>query len=174
MRARKIVIVGNGMVGHYYAEKLAALPGPFEITVIGAETRPAYDRVHLSEIFAGKNPEDLALASRERYQALGIQAIFGEAVVAIDREAKAVTTALGRRFAYDKLVLATGSYPFVPPIPGADRPECLVYRTIDDLGLIRVQAQASRSAAACSGSNAPTRSGISASTPTWSNSPPAS
>ena len=77
--------------------------------------------------------------------------IFGEAVVAIDREAKAVTTALGWRFDYDKLVLATGSYPFVPPIPGADRPECLVYRTIDDLGLIRVQAQASRSAAVIGG-----------------------
>ncbi|MCC6301221.1 MAG: nitrite reductase large subunit [Gammaproteobacteria bacterium] len=151
MQARKIVIVGNGMVGHYYAEKLAALPGPFEITVIGAEPRPAYDRVHLSEIFAGKKPEDLALASRARYRALGIQAILGEAVVAIDRGAKTVTTALGRRFAYDTLVLATGSYPYVPPIPGADRPECLVYRTIDDLGLIRVQAQASRSAAVIGG-----------------------
>lgn len=151
MQARKIVIVGNGMVGHYYAEKAAALPGPFEITVIGAEPRPAYDRVHLSEIFAGKRPEDLALASRERYRALGIQAIFGEAVVAIDRGAKTVATALGRRFAYDTLVLATGSYPYVPPIPGADRPECLVYRTIDDLGLIRVQAQTSRSAAVIGG-----------------------
>ncbi len=141
MRARKIVVVGNGMVGHYYADALARQQAGHEITVIGAEPRPAYDRVHLSEVFSGKNPEDLALTTREQYKALGIAAHFGDEVVSIDRAGKAVVTALGRRFAYDKLVLATGSYPFVPPVPGADLPHCLTYRTIDDLGAIRASAR---------------------------------
>ncbi len=141
MRARKIVVVGNGMVGHYYADALARQQAGHEITVIGAEPRPAYDRVHLSEVFSGKNPEDLALTTREQYKALGIAAHFGDEVVSIDRTTKEVVTALGRRFAYDKLVLATGSYPFVPPVPGADLPHCLTYRTIDDLGAIRASAR---------------------------------
>ncbi|MEX2130690.1 MAG: FAD-dependent oxidoreductase, partial [Pseudohongiellaceae bacterium] len=115
---KKIVVVGNGMVGHYFVEKLAQLKLPLDITVIGAEPRPAYDRVHLSELFNGRNPEDLALTTREHYQALGITASFGDEVVSIDRDARQVVTGLGRRFDYDKLVLATGSWPFVPPIPG--------------------------------------------------------
>ncbi len=141
MKARKIVVVGNGMVGHYYADALARQQAGHAITVIGAEPRPAYDRVHLSEVFSGKNPEDLALATREQYKALGIAAHFGDEVVSIERTTKEVVTALGRRFAYDKLVLATGSYPFVPPVPGADQPHCLTYRTIDDLGAIRASAK---------------------------------
>jgi len=141
MKAKKIVVVGNGMVGHYYVEKLAAMGAGHEITVIGAEPRPAYDRVHLSEVFSGKSPEDLALTTREHYKEIGVKAHFGDAVATIDREHKEVVTELGRRFSYDKLVLATGSYPFVPPVPGADRKGCLTYRTIDDLGAIRAQAE---------------------------------
>lgn len=147
----KVVVVGNGMVGHYYVEKLAKMSDLFEITVIGAETRPAYDRVHLSEIFAGKKPEDLALASREEYEELGVKAIFGDEVVSIDRQNKTVRTATNRSFDYDKLVLATGSYPFVPPIPGSDHKLCLVYRTIDDLGMIKAKAQQARSAVVVGG-----------------------
>ncbi len=141
MNTKKIVVVGNGMVGHYYVEKMAALEQAFEITVIGAEPRPAYDRVHLSEVFSGKDPEDLALTTREHYKQIGVQAHFGDAVVSIDRENKEVITELGRHFAYDKLILATGSYPFVPPVPGSDAKACLTYRTIDDLGAIRAQAR---------------------------------
>jgi len=146
-----VLVVGNGMVGHYYADKLAGLGGPFRVTVLGAETRPAYDRVHLSELFAGKKPEDLALTSAEEYEAKGIEAHFGEAAVSIDREAQIVTTSKNRKFRYDKLVLATGSYPFVPPIPGADHQACLVYRTIDDLGRIRAEAQFARKAVVIGG-----------------------
>ena len=141
MKAKKIVVVGNGMVGHYYVEKLAAMAAGHEITVIGAEPRPAYDRVHLSEVFSGKNPEDLALTTREHYKEIGVKAHFGDAVATINRDTKEVVTELGRHFAYDKLILATGSYPFVPPVPGADAKACLTYRTIDDLGAIRAQAQ---------------------------------
>ena len=135
-----VVVIGNGMVGHHYVEQLAASPIDTQITVIGGETRPAYDRVHLSEYFAGRSPEDLALTSREHYIEIGVEAHFGDPVVRIDRHNKNVITQAGRQFSYDKLVLATGSYPFVPSVPGRDHDSCLVYRTIDDLGSIKAQA----------------------------------
>ena len=128
------------MVGHHYVEQLAASPIDTQITVIGGETRPAYDRVHLSEYFAGRSPEDLALTSREHYIEIGVEAHFGDPVFRIDRHNKNVITQAGRQFSYDKLVLATGSYPFVPSVPGRDHDSCLVYRTIDDLGSIKAQA----------------------------------
>jgi len=136
----KVVVVGNGMVGHHYVEQLVASPIEAQITIIGGETRPAYDRVHLSEYFAGRTPEDLALTTREHYVEIGVDAHFGDPVVSIDRDSKTVVTESGRSFAYDKLVLATGSYPFVPPVPGNEQDPCMVYRTIDDLGNIKAQA----------------------------------
>ena len=135
-----VVVIGNGMVGHHYVEQLVASPIVARITVIGGETRPAYDRVHLSEYFAGRSPEDLALTTREHYIEIGVEAHFGDPVDRIDRHNKTVITQTGRQFSYDKLVLATGSYPFVPSVPGRDHNSCLVYRTIDDLGSIKVQA----------------------------------
>ena len=140
----KVVVVGNGMVGHHYVEQLVASPVEAEITVIGGETRPAYDRVHLSEFFAGRSPEDLALTTREHYIEIGVEAHFGDPVVSIDRDNKTVITETGRSFGYDKLVLATGSYPFVPSVPGNDQDPCVVYRTIDDLGAIKAQANEAR------------------------------
>ena len=138
---QKILVVGNGMVGHHYVDQLLQKKLDVEITVIGAEPRPAYDRVHLSEFFAGKKPEELALTTREFYQSSGVKAYFGDAVKQILREEKAVVTEAGRKFFYDKLVLATGSYPFVPPIPGSGHERCLTYRTIDDLGAIKHAAK---------------------------------
>ncbi|MDC3261214.1 nitrite reductase large subunit NirB [bacterium] len=136
----KVVVVGNGMVGHHYVEQLVASDVEAQITVIGGETRPAYDRVHLSEFFAGRSPEDLALTTRDHYRELGVEAHFGDMVASIDRDTKILTTESGKQFAYDKLVLATGSYPFVPPVKGNDLEPCTVYRTIDDLGTIQAQA----------------------------------
>ncbi len=139
--AQKLVVVGNGMVGHHFVEQMVnAKTDAWKITLIGAEPRPAYDRVHLSDVFAGKEPNELALATREYYANANIDAIFGDGVVAIDRARKKVVTGGGREFSYDKLVLATGSYPFVPPVPGADNKLCFVYRTIDDLGAIKAAA----------------------------------
>ena len=140
----KIVVVGNGMVGHHYVEQLAAADVEAHITVIGGENRPAYDRVHLSELFSGRTQEDLALTTQEHYQELGVEAHFGDAVASIDRDKKTVRTINGKQFAYDKLVLATGSYPFVPPVKGNDHESCLVYRTIDDLDNIQTQAKGSK------------------------------
>ena len=136
-----VVVIGNGMVGHHYIEQLVNSDIDAKITLIGGEPRPAYDRVHLSEFFAGRSPEDLALTTREHYAELGVDAFFGDPVERIDRDNKTVTTNCGRTFVYEKLVLATGSYPFVPPIPGSDHQACAVYRTIDDLGNIQAQSK---------------------------------
>ncbi|PHQ55304.1 MAG: hypothetical protein COA29_05315, partial [Porticoccus sp.] len=74
----KIVVIGNGMVGHHYVEQLAGSGVTAKITVLGAEPRPAYDRVHLSEYFAGRKPEELALTTREHYKSIGVDAYFGD------------------------------------------------------------------------------------------------
>jgi len=140
----EIVVVGNGMVGHHFVEALVQSGADVRITVIGEEPRPAYDRVHLSDVFAGREPADLALATRETYVNWGVLAHFGDPVIRIERGNKRVLTEGGRSFAYDKLVLATGSYPFVPPVPGHEHERCLTYRTIDDLGEIRAKAKGSR------------------------------
>ena len=128
---REVVVVGNGMVGHRFVELAAAIPG-VAITVLGEEPRAAYDRVHLSNYFAGTSASDLALPAAPSMATVCV----GERVTAIDRESKTVRTDRGRRIGYDTLVLATGSYPFVPPIDGRDRPHCHVYRTIEDLDAI--------------------------------------
>ena len=140
MSKLKVLVIGNGMVGHHYVDTLAAAGIDVDITVLGAEPRPAYDRVHLSEVFDGREPEDLALATREYYKELDVDAIFGDEVVSINRDEKTVQTTSGRSFGYDKLVMATGSYPFVPPIPGHEQEHCLTYRTIDDLAKIKASA----------------------------------
>lgn len=141
MNRINVVVVGNGMVGHHYVETLATSDIPANITVIGGETRPAYDRVHLSEVFDGKEPSDLAMTTKEHYKELGVKAHFGDFVATIDRESKKVITQGGQEFSYDKLVLATGSYPFIPPVPGHEQAHCLAYRTIDDLAEIKASAK---------------------------------
>jgi len=141
MNTVNVVVVGNGMVGHHYVETLANSDIDAKITVIGGETRPAYDRVHLSKVFDGKEPFDLAMTTREHYHELGVDAHFGDFVSSINRDVKTVTTDTGRVFSYDKLVLATGSYPFIPPVPGHDLKHCLAYRTIDDLAEIKASAK---------------------------------
>jgi nitrite reductase (NADH) large subunit len=144
VNGRRIVVVGNGMVGHHFVETLVNKGLDFHVTVIGEEPRPAYDRVHLSDVFAGREPADLAMATRETYRDWGVDAHFGDPVIRIERGHKEVVTETGRRFSFDKLILATGSYPFVPPVPGANNARCLTYRTIDDLGEIRAKAKGSR------------------------------
>ncbi|WNC68195.1 nitrite reductase large subunit NirB [Thalassotalea nanhaiensis] len=136
---QNIVVVGNGMVGHHFVEQLSQNSN-YNITVLSAESRLAYDRVHLSEYFSGKTADDLALTTPEVYQQLGVNFYLDAKVTTIDKSRKVVTTEQGESYSYDKLVLATGSYPFVPPIPGKEREHCLVYRTIDDLDAIQASA----------------------------------
>ena len=131
---QNIVVIGNGMVGHKFLESLVAMDPSqnFNITVLCEEPRAAYDRVYLSSYFAGKTAEDLSLVSEGFFEKNKIDIKLNCKAQSIDRSAKTVTTEAGETVAYDKLVLATGSFPFVPPVPGHDRDHCPVYRTIED------------------------------------------
>ncbi len=130
----KIAVIGHGMVGHKFLEQLDELGlADVEVTVLCEEPRPAYDRVHLSEFFAGKTAEDLSLVEPGFFERTGFTLRLTARAVAVERRANTVTTADGEVVHYDKLVLATGSSPFVPPVPGRDRANCFVYRTIEDL-----------------------------------------
>src|SRR5215831_18775265 len=137
--ARTVVVVGNGMVGHRFCDSLATRDssGRYRIVCFGDEPRTAYDRVHMSGLFAGSTPESLALADADWYAARGIALHVGERVTAIDRVKRTITSQRGRTLRYDVLVLATGSAPFVPPLPGIDLDGVFTYRTIDDVERIR-------------------------------------
>jgi nitrite reductase (NADH) large subunit len=141
---QKLVVVGNGMVGQRLLERIVAERGEFDVTVLCEEPRAAYDRVQLSSFFSGKTATDLSLVAQDFFARNNIQVHFANRAVAIDRSAQRITTVQGEVIGYDKLVLATGSYPFVPPVPGRDRTACFVYRTIEDLEAIRAAAANSK------------------------------
>ncbi len=138
---KRIIVVGNGMVGYKFCEKLRNRTPDHEIVVYGEEPRPAYDRVHLSSYFSGSTADDLLLAPAQWYRENGIQLHTGELVVEIDRDKKQVRTHTGRTDHYDYLVLATGASAFVPAIEGVDRNGVFVYRTIEDLNQIEGYAR---------------------------------
>ncbi len=150
---KKLIVIGNGMVGHRFCEKMAARKATdhFEILVFGDEPRPAYDRVHLSEFFQTGSADSLSLASHEWYTTHGMELRTGTRIARIDPQTRQVFDAGGQAFAYEVLVLATGSRPFVPPLPGAERTGVFVYRTIEDLVAIREYAGRSRTAAVIGG-----------------------
>jgi nitrite reductase (NADH) large subunit len=142
----RLVVVGNGMVGHRFLEMVrdrAAATGraPFQVTVIGEEPRLAYDRVGLSAFFDGKTADELSLARPGDYEAAGFAVRLSARARRIDRERRVVEID-GGEVPYDRLVLATGSSAFVPPVPGRDLPGCFVYRTIEDLEAISAWAAA--------------------------------
>lgn len=140
MQKPTIVVVGNGMVGYKFCEKLVAKTSAFRIIVFGEESRAAYDRVHLSEYFNGKSAADLSLSTEAWYTEHDIVLHLGNPVQEINRSTKTVHALLGDTFEYDYLVLATGSSAFVPDIPGVEKDGVFVYRTIDDLELIKAYA----------------------------------
>ncbi|MFI9400943.1 nitrite reductase large subunit NirB [Nocardia sp. NPDC052316] len=138
------VVVGHGMVGHRFVEALRSRDeaGQWQVVVLSEERLPAYDRVGLSTYVGAWDTAALALPGNEYDGDALVELRLGQRAESIDRDARKVTTSAGDTIAYDALVLATGSYPFVPPVPGHDRPECFVYRTIDDLDGIRAAAEA--------------------------------
>ncbi len=140
----KLIVIGHGMVGQRFLEELVEATQRFHVTVLGEEPRAAYDRVHLSEFFAGKTAQDLSMVPDGFMQKHGIALRLSERAVAIDRDRKEVLTSSGVRLPYDTLIIATGSYPFVPPVPGRDRAGCHVYRTLDDLEAIRTGASGAK------------------------------
>jgi len=130
----KVIVIGHGMVGHKLVEALAETGlDSLDVTILCEEPRAAYDRVHLSEFFAGKSADDLSLVTPGFFERDNVLLKLNTRAVSIDRSAKTVTVVSGETLPYDKLVMATGSYPFVPPLPGKDRKDCFVYRTIEDL-----------------------------------------
>ncbi|WP_247660869.1 nitrite reductase large subunit NirB [Ideonella alba] len=145
-----LVVAGNGMVGHRFVEELLQripdLPAAgLQVTVLGEEPRAAYDRVHLSEFFAGRSADDLSLVTPGFYERPGLTLRLGARVASIERRERTLRLADGEQLHYDQLVLATGSVPFVPPIPGRDRDHCHVYRTIEDLQAMQASGAVSSS-----------------------------
>ncbi|MEV6009580.1 nitrite reductase large subunit NirB [Streptomyces sp. NPDC051976] len=141
-----IVLVGHGMVGQRFLEALAdrGVTEWSRVVVLCEEPRPAYDRVHLTSYFSeGASPEDLSMVEDGFMAKHGIELHVGDPAVAVDRAARTVTARSGLTVGYDTLVLATGSYPFVPPVPGKDAEGCFVYRTIEDVLAIEAYAKGS-------------------------------
>jgi nitrite reductase (NADH) large subunit len=142
--APTIVLVGHGMVGQRFLEALAdrGVTERARVVVLCEEPRPAYDRVHLSTYFTeGATPEDLSMVDPGFLGKHGIDLRTGDPAVSVDRRARTVTARSGLTIRYDTLVLATGSYPFVPPVPGRDAEGCFVYRTIEDVLAIEAYAR---------------------------------
>ncbi|MCP5535485.1 MAG: nitrite reductase large subunit [Akkermansiaceae bacterium] len=149
----RIVVIGNGMVGYKFCERLADkdTTKAFQIVTFCEEPRIAYDRVHLSDYFAGKSAEDLSMAALDWYQEREIEIHVGDKIVSINRAAKTVTSAKGLTVGYDKIVMATGSDAFVPPVPGVNKDGVFVYRTIEDLEAITAYAKQSKRCAVIGG-----------------------
>ncbi|GAA1926210.1 nitrite reductase large subunit NirB [Streptomyces sodiiphilus] len=141
-----IVLVGHGMVGQRFLEELAGreVTERARVIVLCEEPRPAYDRVQLTSYFSGTGPDELSVVPDGFMARHGIELHVGDPAVSVDREAGTVTSRAGHVIRYDTLVLATGSYPFVPPVPGKDSTGCFVYRTVEDLLAIEEYAAGCR------------------------------
>src|SRR5215510_14686010 len=137
-----IVVIGNGMVGHRFCEKLIEFDSAhqYRIVTFCEEPRAAYDRVGLTSFCAHRDAEQLMLARLEWYRDSGIELHIGDRAAKIDRKKQVVHSEKGRSVHYDHIVLATGSYPFVPSAPGMTNRGVFVYRTIDDLQRIMAYA----------------------------------
>src|SRR6201998_3730730 len=141
--ARHVIVVWHDMGGHRLVEALRArdTEGFWRITVLAEEANAAYDRVGLTSYTESWDRDLLALPGNDYAGDERVRLLLNMRVAEIDRATKSVVTADGQRHSYDALVLATGSYAFVPPVPGHDLPSCHVYRTLDDLDAIRAGAQ---------------------------------
>lgn len=150
---KTIVVIGNGMVGLRFCEKLVEFDTAknFRIVTFCEEPRAAYDRVGLTSFFAHRDAQKLMLARMEWYRNNGVEIHLGDRACDIDREAKVVRSNKGVELSYDSVVIATGSYPFVPPIPGVDKKGVFVYRTIEDLEHIIAYSKKSKRCAVIGG-----------------------
>ncbi|MFN7090996.1 nitrite reductase large subunit NirB [Allorhizobium sp. NPDC080224] len=133
--AEKLVIIGNGMApGRMLEELFERAPGLYDVTIFNAEPRVNYDRIMLSPVLSGEKAyEDIVIHDDAWYAAHGVTLHKGAKVTEIDRQTKTVTSANGITVSYDKLVIATGSLPFIIPVPGHQLPGVLAYRDLDDV-----------------------------------------
>ncbi|EFH31631.1 nitrite reductase large subunit NirB [Streptomyces pristinaespiralis] len=148
-----IVVVGHGMVGQRFLEALAerGVTERARVVVLCEEPRPAYDRVRLTSYFSGNTPDDLSMVADGFMAEHGIELHLDDPAETIDTTTRTVTSRAGLTLTYDTLVLATGSYPFVPPVPGKNAEGCFVYRTIEDLLAIEEYAKTARVGAVVGG-----------------------
>ncbi|MDT0214645.1 nitrite reductase large subunit NirB [Rothia sp. ARF10] len=143
---KQLVVVGGGMVARRLVDALRSRDesGQWAVTILGEEPRAPYDRVALTSYFTGRHPEDLALGSQDLWDDSLVTLRRGVRADSIDRDARTVTTNGGAVVPYDALVLATGSYAAVPPVPGNDLRGAFVYRTIDDVADLRAHVERRR------------------------------
>ncbi|WP_254926702.1 NAD(P)/FAD-dependent oxidoreductase [Janthinobacterium sp. PC23-8] len=148
-----LVVVGNGMAGMRTVEELLKLaPDLYDITVFGAEPHGNYNRILLSPVLAGeKTVDDIMLHTRQWYVQHGITLHAGDPVVRIDRKARTVQSLSGVKVAYDRLLLATGSTPFIVPVPGHELPGVIGFRDIDDVDTMLRAAREHRHAVVIGG-----------------------
>ncbi|KRB22241.1 nitrite reductase [Mesorhizobium sp. Root695] len=139
----KLVIIGNGMApGRMLEHLLEKAPGRYQVTIFNAEPRVNYDRIMLSPVLSGEKAyEEIIIHGDGWYIKHGITLYKGHKIVAIDRQAKTVTSDHGVTEPYDKLVIATGSVPFIIPVPGHNLPGVLTYRDLDDVRAMMLAAQ---------------------------------
>jgi len=141
--SEKLVIIGNGMApGRMLEHRLEQAPGRYSVTIFNAEPRVNYDRIMLSPVLSGEKAyEEIIIHGDGWYIANNITLYKGHKIVAIDRQAKTVTSDHGVTEPYDKLVIATGSVPFIIPVPGHNLPGVLTYRDLDDVQAMMLAAQ---------------------------------
>lgn len=139
-----LVVIGNGMAGCRAVEELLARdPARYRITIFGAEPRVNYNRIMLSPVLAGEKCfDDIVINDAAWYADNGIALVAGDPVAAIDRAAKTVTTRSGASESYDRLLIATGSDPFIIPVPGKDLPGVIAFRDMDDVHTMLAAADA--------------------------------
>ncbi|CAG1005489.1 MAG: NAD(P)/FAD-dependent oxidoreductase [Rhizobiaceae bacterium] len=139
----KLVIVGNGMAPGRMLEHLFEIaPGRYDVTIFNAEPRVNYDRIMLSPVLSGeKSFEEIVIHGDGWYIQNGVTLYKGHRIVSIDRDARTVTSDHGVTESYDRLVIATGSVPFIIPVPGKDLPGVITYRDLDDVNAMLLAAQ---------------------------------
>jgi nitrite reductase (NADH) large subunit len=152
-RRKSLVVIGNGMVSYKLCELLSEYDTEetFDVSVFCEEPRPAYDRVKLTSFFEKESADELLLADANWYKERKIRLLLGERAVRIDRGRRAVLSSSGEWVRFDNVVIASGSAPFVPPIPGVQKQGVFVYRTIEDLIGIREYAKTAKVAAVLGG-----------------------
>jgi nitrite reductase (NADH) large subunit len=148
-----LVVIGNGMAGMRTVEELHKLaPDLYDITVFGAEPYGNYNRILLSPVLAGeKTVEDIMLHTREWYEKHHITLHAGDPVVHIDRRKRIVRAQSGKEVRYDRLLLATGSKPFIIPVPGHQLPGVIAFRDIQDVETMVEAARSHRHAVVIGG-----------------------